>query len=125
MVINYTMKIFHHSKLLLFYSYLSFIIIMYVRPVTIERILEQSTGLDLDKYLHFFTFFLLGFIAQLINTKNYNFIFGISLSLIISLFIEISHFIIPYRDFEILDGLLNIIGCITGILMIYLYRKKI
>ena len=125
MVINYTMKIFHHSKLLLFYSYLGFIIIMYVRPVTIEQTLEQSTGLDLDKYFHFFTFFILGLLAQMINTKNYNFIFGVSLSLIVSLFIEITHFVIPYRDFEMLDGLSNILGCITGILFIYITRVKL
>ena len=125
MVINYIMKIIHHSKLFLFYSYLGFIVIMYIRPATVQVNLEQSSGLDLDKYFHFFSFFLLGLIAQSINTKNYNFIFGISLSLTISLFIEISHFIILYRDFEMLDGLINILGFITGILMIYLYRKKI
>ena len=98
---------------------------MYVRPVTIEQTLEQSTGLDLDKYFHFFTFFILGLLAQIINTKNYNFIFGVSLSLIVSLFIEITHFVIPYRDFEMLDGLSNILGCITGILFIYITRVKL
>ena len=125
MVINYTMKIFHHSKLLLFYSYLSFIIIMYVRPATIVQTLERSTGLDFDKYFHFFIFFILGLLAQIINTKNYNFIFGVSLSLIVSLFIEITHFVIPYRDFEMLDGLSNILGCITGILFVYITRVKL
>ena len=125
MVINYTMKIIHYSKLFLFYSYLSFIIIMYVRPVIIEGALEQSTGLGLDKYFHFLTFFILGLLVQIINTKNYNFIFGVSLSLIVSLFIEITHFIIPYRDFEMLDGLSNILGCITGILFIYIVRVKL
>jgi VanZ family protein len=97
---------------------------MYTRPVSIERQLEEASNLDLDKIFHFLTFFLLGVIAQLTNNKKNEYTYAVTLALIISLFIEFTHFIIPYRDFEILDGVFNIIGCITGITIIYYYRIK-
>ena len=72
---------------------------------------------------HFFTFFLLGLIAQYINSNNNKFIFGVSLSLIISFFIEFIHIYLPYRSFEVGDGLLNILGCVTAIFIVYMYMK--
>jgi len=33
--------------------------------------------------------------------------------------------VIPYRDFEILDGLFNVIGCVVGIAIVHYYRKRI
>ena len=98
---------------------------MYTRPVTIERQLEEVSGLDLDKIFHFLTFLVLGLFAQFINNNKNEYTYAITLALMISLFIELTHFIIPYRDFEILDGAFNIIGCITGIAIVYYYRKKI
>ena len=112
-------------KKITFYGYASFVIFMYTRPVPIERQLEDAGNLDLDKIFHFLTFFLLGVIAQLTNNKKNEYTYAVTLALIISLFIEFTHFIIPYRDFEILDGAFNIIGCITGIAIVYYYRKKI
>lgn len=112
-------------KKITFYSYASFVIFMYTRPVTIERQLEEVSGLDLDKIFHFLTFLVLGLFAQFINNNKNEYTYAITLALMISLFIELTHFIIPYRDFEILDGAFNIIGCITGIAIVYYYRKKI
>lgn len=118
------MNIRRFLKKIIFYSYTSFVIFMYTRPVPIERQLEKASNLDLDKIFHFLTFFLLGVIAQLTNNKKNEYTYAVTLALIISLFIEFTHFIIPYRDFEILDGVFNIIGCITGIAIIYYYRIK-
>ena len=113
-----------YLKKTIFYIYTAFVIFMYTRPVSIERQLEEASNLDLDKTFHFLTFFLLGVIAQLTNNKKNEYTYAVTLALIISLFIEFTHFIIPYRDFEILDGVFNIIGCITGIAIIYYYRIK-
>ena len=119
------MNIITYIKKGIFYVYIAFVIFMYTRPVTIERYLEDNSGLDLDKVFHFLTFLLLGLLAQNMNNKENEYTYGITLALIISLFIEFTHFIIPYRDFEFLDGLFNILGCIVGIVVVHLYRKKL
>jgi len=119
------MNIPRFLKKIIFYCYAAFIIFMYTRPVTIERQLEVISGLDLDKLFHFLTFMALGIVAQFTNNRKNEYTYAITLALIISLFIELTHFVIPYRDFEILDGAFNIIGCITGIAIVYYYRNKI
>ena len=119
------MNIHSYLKNIIFYTYTAFVIFIYTRPVTIVRQLELASGLDLDKMFHFLTFLLLGVFAQLNNNIKNEYTYVISLALIISCLIEITHFVIPYRNFEILDGVFNIIGCITGIIIVYYYRKKI
>ena len=119
------MNIIIQIKRIAFYTYLIFIIFMYTRPVSIERVLEETSGLYLDKSLHFLTFFFLGYLAQFNHKKSNQNIHLIILALSISFFIEFIHFIIPYRDFEILDGLFNIVGCTTSIVIMHFYRKKI
>ena len=124
MVINNAMKNYNNQIKFIFYVYLGFILFMYTRPVSIEHTIELLTGLDLDKSFHFMTFFILGAIAQYLNGINKNFIFGISLALIISLFIEFTHFVIPYRNFELIDGFSNILGCTSAIFIVYMYNRN-
>ncbi len=112
-----------YRKIIL-YSYLAFIIFMYTRPVSMERYLEEASGLDLDKFFHFITFLFLGLLAQLTNNVKNEYTYGVTLALIISLFIEFTHVMIPYRDFEILDGLVNIIACVIGVLIVNRYRRQ-
>ena len=88
---------------LLFYGYLGLILYLYVKEVPDLNTPESLT----DKHMHFIVFFILGSIAQVINGKDNNFSFGVSLALIVSLFIETLHFFLPYRDFEIFDGVFN------------------
>ena len=124
MVINNAMKKYDNQIKFIFYAYLALILFMYTRPVSIERSIEVSTGFNLDKSFHFTTFFLLGAIAQHLNGINKNFIFGVSLALIISLFIEFAHFVIPYRNFELIDGFSNILGCTSAIFIVYMYNRN-
>ena len=119
------MNITTYFKKGIFYIYMAYVIFMYTRPVIIGRYLEDTSGLNLDKFFHFFTFLLLGLLAQNINNKENKYTYGITLALILSLIIEFTHFVIPYRDFEFLDGLFNIFGCIVGIVIVHLYRKKL
>ena len=97
---------------------------MYTRPVSMERYLEKVSGLDFDKFYHFITFLFLGLLAQLTNNVKNEYTYGVTLALIISLFIEFTHFMIPYRNFEILDGLINIIACVMGVLIVNRYRRQ-
>ena len=119
------MNIMTYLKKGIFYAYMAYVIFMYTRPVSIERYLEKTSGLDLDKIFHFLTFLLLGILAQITNNRTNDNIYAVTLALIVSLFIEFTHFVIPYRDFEILDGLFNIIGCVVGIVIVNYYRKRI
>lgn len=105
---------------LLFYGYLGLILYLYVKEVPDLNTPESLT----DKHMHFIVFFILGSIAQVINGKDNNFSFGVSLALIVSLFIETLHYFLPYRDFEIFDGVFNILGCVSAIFIVYLYRKN-
>ena len=104
----------------IFYGYLGLILYLYVKEVSELNLLVPLT----DKQLHFIVFFILGSIAQLINGKDNSFSFGVSLALIVSLFIETLHFFLPHRDFEIFDGVFNILGCVSAIFIVYLYRKN-
>ncbi len=69
-------------------------------------------------------FFILGTLAQLANNKNNDFIFGISLALITSVFIEFTHFFLPFRDFLIMEGFANIVGCVSAIYLISYLRNR-
>ena len=109
----------------IFYLYLIYICFSYVRPINIS--VQRVADVISDYSIHFIAFFILGLLAQLANTKNNEFIFGISLSLIVSLFIEFTHFIIPYRYFSVGEIISNVLGCIIGIyvlkLLNYIYEK--
>ena len=105
---------------LFFYSYLGLILYLYVKEIPDLNTPESLT----DKHMHFIVFFMLGLTAQFINGRSNNFSFGVSLALIVSLFIEVLHFFLPYRDFEIFDGVFNILGCASAVFIVYMYMKN-
>ena len=107
-----------------FFFYLFYIYYSYVRPVPDDSIVRDVASTISDYGVHFIAFFVLGALAQLSNNKSNNFIFGISLALITSVFIEFIHFILPFRDFVIMEGLANIVGCVLGIYLINYIRSK-
>lgn len=108
---------------LIFFFYLLFLLYSYVRPV--EEI-QNVRGLISfsDNIVHFFAFFILGILAQMTNDRENKFIFGVTLSIVISLFIEFTHYLLPYREFLIIEGIMNILGCLTAIYSINYLRKK-
>ena len=82
------MNIMTYLKKGIFYAYMAYVIFMYTRPVSIDRYLEKTSGLDLDKIFHFLTFLLLGILAQITNNRTNDNIYAVTLALIVSLFIE-------------------------------------
>ena len=118
------MSILANPLRLIFFFYLFYLYYSYVRPVNTESTVGQAVIVINDNVIHFISFFILGVLAQLANNKNNDFIFGISLALITSVFIEFIHFFIPFRDFEIIEGFVNIVGCVSAIYLISYLRKK-
>ena len=116
------MNILTNPLRVIFFFYLFFLYYSYVRPV--EALVMDVAAIISDSILHFIAFFILGVLAQLANNKSNDFIFGVSLALITSIFIEFVHYFIPFRDFEIIDGVCNMLGCLSAIYLINYYRKN-
>ena len=107
-----------------FFFYLFYLYYSYVRPVSEDSIVRDVAVAITDYGIHFIVFFILGVLAQLSNNKSNDFIFGITLALITSVFIELIHFFIPFRDFVIMEGFTNIVGCVSGIYLIIYVQSK-
>ena len=87
------------------------------------KYVQQAADIISDNTIHFISFFILGALAQLANNRKNEFIFGISLALITSVFIEFLHFFLPFRSFDVMEGFLNVLGCISAIFLISYLRK--
>ena len=118
------MSILANPLRLIFFFYLFYLYFSYVRPVPVDSTVREVANLITDYGIHFIAFFILGALAQLANNKKNDFVFGISLALITSVFIEFIHFFIPFRDFVIMEGFANIVGCVSAIYLISYLRKK-
>ena len=116
------MNILTNPLRVIFFFYLFFLYYSYVRPV--DPTVRSVAAVVSDNTVHFVAFFILGALAQLANNKSNDFIFGVSLALITSIFIEFFHYFIPFRDFEIIDGVCNMLGCLSAIYLINYYRKN-
>ena len=116
------MNILTNPLRVIFFFYLFFLYYSYVGPV--DPTASSVAGVVSDNIVHFVTFFILGALAQLANNKSNDFVFGISLALITSIFIEFVHFFIPFRDFQIIEGVFNVLGCLSAIYLINYYRKN-
>ena len=118
------MSILANPLRLIFFFYLFYLYYSYVRPVPVDSTIREVANLITDYGNDFISFFILGALAQLSNNKNNDFVFGISLALITSVFIEFIHFFIPFRDFVMMEGIANIVGCLSAIYLINYYRKN-
>ena len=116
------MNILTNPLRVIFFFYLFFLYYSYVRPV--DPTVSSVAAVVSDNTVHFVAFFILGALAQLANNKSNDFVFGISLALITSIFIEFVHFFIPFRDFQIIESVFNVLGCLSAIYLINYYRKN-
>ena len=107
-----------------FFFYLFYIYFGYLRQPPEASYIQMAANVVTDNFIHFISFFLLGTLAQLANNETNDFIFGVSLALITSVFIEFIHFFLPFRSFDILEGILNILGCVSAIYLISYIRKQ-
>lgn len=118
------MSILANPLRLIFFFYLFYLYYSYVRSTPLDSNIRDTTLFISDNVLHFISFFILGALAQLSNSKENDFVFGISLALITSVFIEFIHFLLPYRDFKISEGIFNILGCGSAIYLISYLKSK-
>ena len=118
------MNILSNPIRVIFYFYLFYIYYGYTRLPTEGSYVQQAADIISDNTIHFISFFILGALAQLANNRKNEFIFGISLALITSVFIEFLHFFLPFRSFDVMEGFLNVLGCISAIFLISYLRKK-
>jgi len=71
---------------------------------------------------HFFYFFYLTFLGLIYNLRKKKFINGFFFLFLLSFFLELLHFLIPNRAFELNDLLANIIG-VLSVLFLFTLKK--
>jgi len=82
------------------------------------NIIDNPIGTSIN---HFFYFMYLTILAVICNLKQERFFTNFYFIFSISIFLEVSHYIIPNRAFEYYDLLANI----GGVLIIFLFRKMV
>ena len=117
------MSVLSNPFRVIFFIYLIYLYYSYVQPVSDDSTVREVAKFITEYGIHFLAFLFLGIIAQLANNKSNEFIFGVSLALITSIFIEFIHFFLPYRDFLVIEGFINIVGCLSGIYLINYFRR--
>ena len=76
----------------------------------------------IDKFLHFFAFFALTTLGLLSKFKIKTLLM-IALLIILGIFLEIIHFFHPYRVFELLDIVANMLGVLAGLGLNFFIKK--
>jgi len=124
------MKLFSKFKLI-FYLLNLILISFYLLPVSIIKLFFYN---DLYFYSqinaefkvsanHFYVFIVFSFVGFLTYIKLNHLIF-LSIYLIsISVILELTHLLIPYRGFEFADLFGNIIGVTIGFIISFFYKK--
>ena len=124
------MKLFSKFKLI-FYLLNLILISFYLLPVSIVKLFFYN---DLYFYSqinaefkvsanHIYVFIVFSFVGFLTYVKLNHLIF-LSIYLIsISVILELTHLLIPYRGFELADLFGNIIGILIGLIISFFYKK--
>ena len=124
------MKLFSKFKLI-FYLLNLILISFYLLPVSIAKLFFYN---DLYFYSqinaefkvsasHIYVFIIFSLVGFLTYVKLNHLIF-LSIYLIsISVILELTHLLIPYRGFELADLFGNIIGALIGLIISFFYKK--
>jgi len=119
------------SIVYLYYLSLVFLLIIYLYPGSIigyllyadlgkqPSLINNPIGTAIN---HFFYFFYLTFLGLIYNLREKKFINGFFFLFLLSFFLELLHFFIPNRAFELNDLLANIIG-VLSILFLFTLKK--
>ena len=114
----------------LYYFSLLVLVILYLFPGSLigyflhgdlekqPNIVNNPIGTSIN---HLFYFMFLTILASVCNFKQNQFFINLNFIFFISIFLEITHIIIPNRAFEFYDLLANIFG----VIIIILFRKLI
>ena len=117
---------------ILFYTLNFFLIFFYLFPGSVLgwlmyknlKLQPQITPDFIVSTNHLYAFFVFSIIGYFTYIKSSQYIF-ISLYLIfLSIILEILHFFIPARSFEIPDLFGNLAGTIIALIIIYLFKKN-
>ena len=120
------------SIMYLYYLSLIILLIIYLYPGSIIGYLLYA---DLSKQLclvnnpigtainHFFYFFYLTFLGLIYNLTKKKFINSFLFLFFLSFFLELLHFFIPNRAFELNDLLANIVG-VVSIFFLFTFKKN-
>ena len=123
-------KFISHYKF--FFYLLNLILIsLYLSPTTTVRVFLHS---DLYFYSqispdfkvsanHIYVFLIFSFIGFLTYQKLKNFIILSIYLILLSIILELTHLLIPYRGFEFADLFGNIIGVIIASIISYFFKK--
>ena len=122
------------SLIYLYYLSLVILLIIYLFPGSVigyllygdlgkqPSLIISSIGTSIN---HFFYFFYLTFLGLIYNLSERKFINSILFLFVLSFFLELLHFFIPNRAFELNDLLANIIGVISTFFLFKLKKKFI
>lgn len=109
------------AKTIFFFSLLIVFILSIVNANEIPRFKDLS--LLSDKFVHFLIYFYLAYLALLCRFTMHNYLVVLTI-FTFGLFIEFIHFFHPYRLFEYLDLLANLIGVTIALLIFELKNNK-
>jgi len=119
------------SIMYLYYLSLVVLLIIYLYPGSIigyllyadlgkqPSLINNPIGTAIN---HFFYFFYLTFLGLIYNLREKKFINGFFFLFLLSFFLELLHFFIPNRAFELNDLLANIIG-VLSVLFLFTLKK--
>tara|TARA_B110000037_G_scaffold34458_1_gene41822 strand:- start:11 stop:394 length:384 start_codon:yes stop_codon:yes gene_type:complete len=124
------MKLFSKFKLI-FYLLNLILISFYLLPVSIAKLFFYN---DLYFYSqinaefkvsanHIYVFIVFSFVGFLTYVKLNHLIFLSIYLIFISVILELTHLLIPYRGFELADLFGNIIGVLIGLIISFFYKK--
>ena len=115
----------------IFYLFNFFLILIYLYPGSLLgcflyddcKLQPQITVDFIISTNHLYAFVLFSVISYLTFNKSSQFIFITSYLLFLSIILEILHYVIPDRSFEISDLFGNLIGVTVIIIIIYFFKK--
>ena len=110
----------------LYFIYILIIIVMYTKvPDGNWDSYKNVDNIIMQNLDHFILFFLLGSIAMFISKKLSIYNNYVVSAVLISTLIEFIHLFLSYREFEFIDILFNMTGCLFGIMSLYYVRRKV
>ncbi len=123
--------IFPTSKVLFYFSFIILLIIylfpgsligffLYGDLVKQPNFISNPIGTSINHLIFFFYLSILGFIFRIYQIK---FINSLSFLFLISIILELSHYFIPNRAFELNDLYANSLGVLLANLIFKLFRK--
>ena len=124
-------NIFLYVKYLFYFSFI-ILLILYLFPGSLigfflygdlgrqPDLLSNPLGTSINHLIFFFYLSILGFILR---NNNKKFIYNFSFLFLISIILELLHYFIPNRAFELIDLYANSLGVLLAFFMLKFFKK--